>query len=65
MPLKGEPVTYRKKLIEVALPLDDINREAVTRKIHPPRTPIHVAPLVGATTISSAMPSSPICLTRR
>ena len=31
-PLKGETVTYRKKLIEVALPLDDINREASREK---------------------------------
>ena len=31
-PLKAEPVTYRKKLIEVALPLDDINREAAHEK---------------------------------
>ena len=30
--LKGETVTYRKKLIEVALPLDDINREAAREK---------------------------------
>ena len=32
IPLKGEDVTYRKKLIEVALPLDDINREAAREK---------------------------------
>ena len=31
-PLKGETVLYRKKLIEVALPLDDINREAAREK---------------------------------
>ena len=30
--LKGKTMTYRKKLIEVALPLDDINREAVREK---------------------------------
>ena len=40
--------TYRKKLIEVDLPLDDINKESVARKVHSPRPPLHAPPVVGA-----------------
>ncbi len=36
-----------KKLIEVALPLETINREAVRREVDPPRPPQHAAPVVG------------------
>ena len=58
-------MTYRKKLIEVALPLDDINREASREKVYAAqRTPIHTTPLVGAATISS-VPSGAVCLTCR
>ena len=39
-------MTYKRKLIEVALPLDAINI-ASAREIHPSRSPEHAAPLVG------------------
>jgi adenine-specific DNA methylase len=35
-----------KKLIEVSLPLEAINKESA-REIHPPRTPLHAAPVAG------------------
>ena len=40
-------MTLKKKLIEVALPLDAINK-AGAREVDPPRAPEHAAPLVGA-----------------
>ena len=38
----------RKKLIEVALPLDAINKAQCAGKVDPPRAPEHAAPVVGA-----------------
>ena len=41
-------MTYKKKLIEVALPLEAINIASRAREIHPPRPSEHAAPVVGA-----------------
>ena len=43
-------IKSRKKLIEVALPLDAINKASARGKIHPPRTSQHLAPVVDAAT---------------
>ena len=40
--------TLRKKLIEVALPLEAINKSLGARKIDPAWTSIHIAFVVGA-----------------
>ena len=40
-------MTERRKLIEVAMPLEAINA-ASARKVNPPRPPVDAAPLVGA-----------------
>lgn len=40
-------MTYKKKLIEAALPLETINKAAAREKIHTPWTPRHPAPVVG------------------
>jgi len=50
-PLSAAPEPWmitRKKLIEVALPLDAINAESARETSDPPRPPVHLAPLVGA-----------------
>ena len=46
---RGAPVTYKKKLIEVALPLADDQRSSRPREVDPPRPPVDAAPVVGAT----------------
>ena len=38
----------RKKLIEVALPLEAINKAAARREVDPARAPQHAASVVGA-----------------
>ena len=42
-------MTDKPKLIEVALPLLEINKEAARGKVNPPRTPVDPAPVVGPT----------------
>ena len=56
-------MTYRKKLIEVALPLDAINREASREKSirHGHPSTLHLW-LVTQTT--SRLPSGAVCLSR-
>jgi len=39
-------MTYKKKLIEVALPLEAINKESAREKEHPPRTSKHASSVV-------------------
>ena len=41
-------MNYRKKLIEVALPLDAINKASAPGEVDPARAPEHAAPVVGA-----------------
>ena len=42
------PMIYRKKLIEVALPLEAINKASRAGEVDPARAPVHAAPVVGA-----------------
>ena len=55
---------YKKKLIEVALPLEAINRESAREKSIPPRPPLDAAPLVGAPA-TGGLPRRAVRLARR
>ena len=46
-------MAYRKKLIEVSLPLEAINIASAREEIHPAWTSLHVAFVVGAPTAGS------------
>jgi Protein of unknown function (DUF1156) len=56
-------MTYRKKLIEVALPLDAINKASAREKSIRHGHPLHVAPLVVEKTLGN-LPGCPLCLAR-
>ena len=46
--MTAKDLWYKPKLIEVALPLEDINRESAREKSIQARAPVHAAPVVGA-----------------
>ena len=47
--MTGKDLWYKPKLIEVALPLEDINRRVGPGEVDPARAPVDAAPVVGAT----------------
>ena len=53
-------MTYRKKLIEVDLPLNDINRESAREKSITARSSVHFAHVVG--TPPAWLPAAPSSL---
>ena len=48
--MTAKDLWYKPKLIEVALPLDDINRASVREKSIRHGHPVHTSSLVGTTT---------------
>ena len=46
--MTGKDLWYKPKLIEVALPLEDINRESAREKSIRAWAPVHAASVVGA-----------------
>ena len=46
-------MTYHKKLIEVALPLEAIDKRVCSREVHPARASLNAAPMVVSQTSSN------------
>ena len=62
--MTGKDLWYKPKLIEVALPLEDINRESAREKSIRHGTPVDAAPVVGAAS-ARRMPRRAVRAARR